>query len=171
MKKLIVFVTFCCTALFLFQAPETGHAYELNSKKFSNPKDAYYWIDPAFSSYGLGGEVKTGILSWNSLSEIQFTKKVATASGVEASIEYLDKYNGDTFASSFGSGYITVYKKWRTELGSGDRTETIAHEVGHEAGLAHTQTKNNSNAVMRATGFNGKAYPLSDDIAGIAAKY
>ena len=45
------------------------------------------------------------------------------------------------------------------------------HEVGHALGLSHTQASNNSISVMRETGFNGKAYPLSDDIAGISAIY
>ncbi len=171
MKKLIVFVTFCCTLALSFLAVDTAHAYNLNSKKFSNPKDAFYWIDPTFASYGLESEVKNGILSWNALPEIEFTKKVATASGVEASIEYLDKYNGDTYGSSFGNGIITIYKKWRVELDSTERTETITHEVGHEAGLGHTQEKNDSISVMREHGFNRKAYPLSDDKSGITAKY
>ncbi|WP_418301115.1 hypothetical protein [Lysinibacillus fusiformis] len=170
MKRKFSLLVLCLGILFCFQVPE-GQAYELNSNKFSNPKDAFYWIDPTFDSYKLGGEVKNGILAWNALPEINFTKKVPTASGVEASIEYLDKYNGNIYGQSFGNGRITIYKKWRVELDSTQRTETIVHEVGHEAGLAHTQEKNDEIAVMRRLGFNNKAYPLKDDKAGIAKKY
>ncbi|TQR30554.1 hypothetical protein C7Y47_15610 [Lysinibacillus sphaericus] len=162
---------FCLTVLFCFQVPEKGRAYELNSKKFKNPKDAFYWIDPTFDKYNLGGEVKEGILAWNALPEIKFTKKVPSASGVEVSVEYLDKYNGNLYGQSFGSGRITIYKKWREELGSTRRIETIVHEVGHEAGLGHTQKKNDGIAVMRELDFNDKAYPLKDDKDGIAKKY
>ncbi|EDP24303.1 hypothetical protein [Parvimonas micra] len=37
--------------------------------------------------------------------------------------------------------------------------------------LSRTQPANNSRFVMRAKGFNYKPYPLSDDKAGILAKY
>ncbi|WP_282442855.1 hypothetical protein [Parvimonas micra] len=37
--------------------------------------------------------------------------------------------------------------------------------------LSRTQPANNSRSVMREIGFNYKPYPLSDDKAGILAKY
>ncbi|WP_425757484.1 matrixin family metalloprotease [Ihubacter sp. rT4E-8] len=43
--------------------------------------------------------------------------------------------------------------------------------MGHALGLDHCQTSKNSISVMRAVGFNDKAYPLSDDIAGIKKLY
>ena len=43
--------------------------------------------------------------------------------------------------------------------------------MGHALGLDHTKTINESISVMRALGFNNKAYPLNDDILGIRAKY
>lgn len=45
--------------------------------------------------------------------------------------------------------------------------ETAVHEFGHTIGLDHTQKSNESKSVMRAKGFNDKAYPLSDDKAGL----
>ena len=47
----------------------------------------------------------------------------------------------------------------------------MVHEFGHQLGLAHTQTANNKKSVMRALGFNNKAYPLSDGKNGINKIY
>ena len=109
----------CMTAFILVftSFSQISKAYVLNSKKISNPKDAYYWIHGAFDNYsGKKAEVKSGITSWNSLPEIQFTKEVSLAGGANVKIEYIDKNNGDTYAVSRGSGNITVYKKWRVEI-------------------------------------------------------
>ncbi|EOL40588.1 hypothetical protein RV11_GL002893 [Enterococcus phoeniculicola] len=65
---------------------------------------------------------------------------------------------------------VRYYKAFINES-SAIRNETVVHEVGHALGLSHTQASNNTKAVMRATGFNNKAYPLSDDKAGMNAKY
>jgi len=65
---------------------------------------------------------------------------------------------------------ITYYQSF-TSLNDLRKKETIVHEVGHCFGLDHCQSNKNSIAVMRATGFNDKAYPLSDDKAGINAIY
>ncbi|MFS0593422.1 M12 family metallopeptidase [Cytobacillus horneckiae] len=171
--KFFKILSLVSTFILLFTVlPSISQAYVLNSNKISDPKDAYYWIDPAFSKYsGLKAEVKTGITSWNPTPEIQFTKEASAPGGGNVKIEYIDQYSGNTYAVSRGKGNITVYKKWRAELNSTRRKETISHEVGHELGLAHTQSKNNSISVMRQLGFNDKPYPLSDDKAGIKAKY
>ncbi|WP_461202719.1 matrixin family metalloprotease [Enterococcus sp. N342-3-1-2] len=65
---------------------------------------------------------------------------------------------------------IRYYKAF-INANTATRNETVVHEVGHAIGLSHTQEKNNSIAVMRALGFNNKAYPLSDDKSGMNKKY
>lgn len=66
---------------------------------------------------------------------------------------------------------IMVYKPINN-LTTVQKNETIVHEMGHALGLNHiTLAQNQSTSVMRPYGFNNKAYPLADDIAGINAMY
>lgn len=65
---------------------------------------------------------------------------------------------------------ITVYSSF-SSLASTEKRETIVHEVGHALGLAHCEKEYNSESVMRAKGFNQKAYPLKHDIKNIAKLY
>lgn len=71
---------------------------------------------------------------------------------------------------SWGKFNIVYYKAF-IETNLAWQRETVVHEVGHALGLDHTQKSNDSISVMRELGFNNKAYPLSDDIKGIKAKY
>ncbi|EAD6937667.1 matrixin family metalloprotease [Listeria monocytogenes] len=172
MQKLKIFTVFVLTCS-IFLISTTGvQAYVLSSNKLSHPKKAYYWVDPDFKKYANARtHVLRGPLAWNPTSEIQFTKEVSVIGGADVKMEYIDKYNGDTYAVHKGNGNITFYKKWRVELTNMQRKETAAHEVGHALGLKHTQSKNNKNSLMRQFGFNNKDWALSDDKAGIAKKY
>ena len=83
----------------------------------------------------------------------------------------LSKYAATVWAKSNPEWKtITLYKMF-LDLNTVQKQETIVHEFGHAFGLDHCQFLKQSKSVMRATGFNKKAYPLSDDIAGIAALY
>lgn len=170
LKKGIVLSLVTCLSLIVL--PTTGDAYQfMTDKKYklSDPKDAYYWIDPAFSSTDRS-YVDTGINAWDVTPEIQFTKKVSLPGGANIMIEKSNSDKGSVMGQAFGKGKILLYKGW-TKLSASDKKETVVHEVGHELGLAHTQHKNDTKAVMRETNFNKKPYPLSDDKAGIAKKY
>ena len=65
---------------------------------------------------------------------------------------------------------IIFYRPWKS-LTMTRKQETAVHEAGHMLGLAHCQAQYNSEAVMRATGFNNVGCPLADDKRGIAALY
>lgn len=76
-----------------------------------------------------------------------------------------------TYRNSNNFKTIVTYKTF-SQTTQARRNETIVHEVGHTLGLDHIPSiQNQSTSVMRATGFNNKAYPLTDDINGIKAIY
>ncbi|WP_286133851.1 hypothetical protein [Bacillus sp. AFS053548] len=102
--------------VFLLFFPTTSNAYVLKSNKVSHPKDAYYWIENEFSTYGLKSEIKRGLTAWNSLPEIQFTKEVTTVGGADVKMEYVNSLYGDVYAVHRTQGNITFYKNWRTDL-------------------------------------------------------
>lgn len=157
-------------AFSLTVSPLTSNAYILSSDKLLPPQDLYYWIDPAFSATHIS-EVTTGIKAWNVTPEIQFVQKVSLAGGAEVKIERSNTSKGTVVGTSYGGGHIILWSGWRGLSTATKRKETVVHEVGHELGLAHTQESNILISVMRTSGFNSKAYPLSDDKAGIAKKY
>ncbi len=114
--------------------------------------------------------IKSNVNKWNT-----YTGRVSFLySAISAQIKFMDNRSLDngtyatTFLRSGANKDIIIYKSFKS-LSTVRKNETIVHETGHALGLGHSDKT--TTAVMRATGFNDKAYPLSDDIAGIKALY
>lgn len=147
-------------------------AYKLISGwKFSNPKKIEYNIDKSASKYS--SVMSSGISTWQYTSKIKIKKSVSNIpAGQRVLISYLNRETDD-YASATKNGTTRTigFFKAFSKLSDTKKKETVVHEFGHQLGLAHTQTANNKKSVMRALGFNNKAYPLSDGKNGINKIY
>lgn len=149
--------------------PIETNAYRLNNYKLDNPDDVRFTVSTIASQYyelfanGLDAwEDKCSPISVSNTpgNNIYFYSETSVDNGTYAVCRH---YNNN-------SHRIAVYAAF-LELSTAERNETVVHEIGHALGLAHCETSKNNISVMRATEFNGKAYPLSDDIQGINALY
>ena len=153
----------------MFLTCTTTEAYKYTGFKMSDPSNVKYMISTTVAMYS--ADTMTYTKKWESkCSEIGFS-----VVNSNENIYFYGDYNvnngmyADTIARNDSA--VITYRKRFLELDSSQQRETIVHEVGHALGLDHCQSSKNSISVMRANGFNGKAYPLSDDIAGISALY
>lgn len=170
MKKRF-FSLLLCFIIIACIIPLKANAYQYNGYVLSNPSNVKYTIGVLAMMYN--SNINTCVPTWSSYcSEIGVSSVGVGSENVYFHSEYTvdngtyavcyhtsNDYHSITFYASF-SGASTIIKN-----------ETIVHEFGHVLGLAHCETSKNSISVMRETGFNGKAYPLSDDIAGITNLY
>ncbi len=150
--------------------PINANAYVFTGWKFSNPGSVKYKVSVSAGQYHdiISKYTKT----WESKCKEIGVKNVESGDNIYFYCD-LDIDNGSygvTYNVKKDHNTITFYKAFR-DATSAHKNETIVHEVGHALGLDHCQKEKNAHSVMRATGFNGKAYPLSDDISGISALY
>lgn len=156
-------------SLLIVVSPTPANAYVLNGWVISDPTDIQYKIG------GNVGQYASMIISCTETWET-YCPEVTVICAADQNIYFygdLSVSNG-TYAVcrhySNEKSIITFYQSF-ANASAIVQQETIVHEVGHSLGLAHCDSGKESISVMRESGFNGKAYPLSDDIAGIADLY
>ena len=136
----------------------------------SNPSNVTYSVSSTAGQYG------TMLSNYSETWETYCDEiGISPAYGDENIYFYAEvNYNNGKYATTMypasDSCTITFYYAF-SQATSIVKYETIVHEVGHALGLEHCQTEKEDISVMRALGFNGKPYPLEDDIEGISAKY
>lgn len=159
----------CCMAVFMVLTTcAYVKAYVLEPGwKVPFPKNIGVYIDSSLSDVNIKPYVKiwdtkTGRVAFNYTgSTVKFLDNRTVDNGTYAT----------TFLQTGRQKNVIIYKRFKS-LPTAHKNETIVHEVGHTLGLGHvTASALLSSSVMRETGFNNKAYPLSDDIAGIKAMY
>ena len=161
-KNMIILI--CCIVIFSISG--NCFAYVVTGYELPDPLNAKYYISSTVAQ--CTGAVNTYAQKWDVCSEIELN-----FSSTDYDIYYYGNYNTDngtyavanltTNVVTFYYAFIMAPEAWRNEV--------IVHETGHCLGLAHCQPAYNSISVMREFDFNNKAYPLSDDIAGISYIY
>lgn len=161
-------LAFCISLL----PPQAVYAYVQNGYAYprSMKSGITVYINPGLEN--IYSNVEGSTRQWAGLSGINFSRMYDFYNPALSQC-YVDTDNGTYGVCYYTSStfkeisYHIAFKNASTK----EKAETVVHEVGHALGLAHTQSGYNTYSVMRAVGFNGKPYPLSDDKTGIRAIY
>lgn len=172
MRKTRIILSILVVLIFAIHVPLTVKAFNtVAAWKLDDPDNVKIYISTTLGTYR--DKIATYTNTWETYCpEIGITN----GSSADCNIYFygdLSVYTGSyatTNSTSNNEKTITFYSSF-VDATESQRNETIVHEVGHALGLAHCDAKDNSISVMRATGFNGVARPLSDDIDGIAYLY
>lgn len=143
------------------------YAYVTNGYHISTPGSVGIYCNNATYS----NKIYTYAKKWNQCSELYLYESSTSVAKIHASVSGTSNGNyAVTYHHGNDDHSIVFYASWQSASDS-IKNETVVHEFGHALGLAHTQSQNNNISVMRQYGFNYKAYPLSDDKAGISYIY
>lgn len=175
-KGLSLVVIFIMTAIHIHSVS----AYVLNGWKMTSPKNINVYIAQAYEG-NYKDKIITYTKKWSAYKESPFSFKgfsryTQSCNDKKNRIIFAKNsaVSNGTYAISYNEGKtktrIILYKDF-FNTSTANKNETIVHEVGHCVGLGHCQSSKNSSSVMREQGFNGKAYPLSDDKNGIKKLY
>lgn len=153
-----------------FQMKGNIIAYKYNGYKLSNPDNVKIYTSTTAGAWTQ--TIQNYAKKWNNCSEI--TVKIGSLDDCNVVLNGNYTVDNGTYGVtshiSDNKHSITFYKAFAT-TSSINQKETVVHEMGHALGLAHCQSSKVQKSVMRATGFNEKAKPLSDDISGISNLY
>ena len=167
MKKSLLF--FCCLVLaMIITYPTNSKAYVLNNQNVCyNPQYTNLSSANAYLPHLKNAE------KWTYTGGKVFLSEYTGSGTVNIYQGFVDTDNGTYGVCYYNTSRESDIRYYRLFKNASPavRNETVVHEVGHAIGLRHTQTVNDANAVMREFGFNNIAAPLSDDKAGINAKY
>ena len=161
-----------CLGMAFLYLPKT-YAYVFNGYVLSSPTNIRYIISTSVGGFTSG--MSNYVEIWEGFCpEVSITQNNSWTGTENISIYGELNLNNGTYAACTHTNNnrhsITIYQAY-TQATAAVQHETIVHEVGHALGLAHCQPAQESNSVMRATGFNNKPYPLSDERSGITALY
>lgn len=105
----------------------------------------------------------TAISSWKAASS---KLNISKATAPYGNIVIISKNYGNTGWDAMT--YINLRIEIQDNVTSSNRSELVAHELGHGFGLGHYSC---SSELMRAVGYKGSASPYEGDIAGINSLY
>ena len=145
-------------------------AYILNGKKLRNASCATYYCASNLSQISSVVSIYTN--KWNNCSQVNLSQTYGSSDITLEGDLYTDTgvYANTSVNFDTQTSHVTFYQRFLSATYS-NQSEIVVHEVGHALGLAHCASSDVKKSVMREYGFNGKAYPLSDDKAGIATLY
>lgn len=167
-KSKLLISTFLCIICFVSFQSQTS-AYVKKGFALSNPGNVKYAVSTTASQYI--SQIMNYATTWGT-----YCPEVGMSMGTGENIYFYSNTGVDngTYASTSHSNnnyHVITFYNYFTSASYSQQNEIIVHEVGHALGLDHCQDSKKNISVMRATGFNGKAYPLSDDREGISDIY